>query len=198
MRFDPVEEFENKIAEFYGSLYAVAVDCCTHGIELCLRYVNANSMLVPTHTYISIPFIAKKIGIELEWKEENWVDYYYVTENIIDAAVLWKKNSYIPGTHMCISFQYRKHLSLGRGGAILTDNKEAATQLKKMSHDGRLPNVPWGEQNVNSVGYHYYMTPETAQLGLEKLHHAIDTAPKQWKISDWPNLRNMDIFKNEK
>ena len=38
-----------------------------------------------------------------------------------------------------------------------------------MSYDGRLPDVPWREQNISSVGYHYYMTPETAQLGLEKL-----------------------------
>ena len=45
-----------------------------------------------------------KYGIELKWKEEKWVDYYYITENIIDAAVLWKKDSYISGTFMCISF----------------------------------------------------------------------------------------------
>jgi len=56
---------------------------------------------------------------------------YYVTDAVIDAAVLWKKDSYIPGTFMSLSFQYQKHLSLGRGGMILTDNKEAAIQLKK-------------------------------------------------------------------
>ena len=39
MNFDVVKEFENKIAEFYGSPYAVAVDCCTHGVELCFRYI---------------------------------------------------------------------------------------------------------------------------------------------------------------
>lgn len=41
------------------------------------------------------------------------------------------KNSYIPNTYMCLSFQFQKHLSLGRGGMILLDNKEDAIILKK-------------------------------------------------------------------
>ena len=136
------------------------------------------------------------MGIELKWKDENWIDYYYLTYNVIDAAVLFKPNSYIPNTFMSLSFQYKKHLNLGRGGMILTDNKKAALELKKMSYDGRLPDILWREQNINTIGYHYYMTPETAQLGLEKLPNAIKTSPTQWSINDWPDLtQQMDIFK---
>ena len=40
MNFETVTNFEKKIAEFCGSPFAVAVDSCTHGIELCLRYNN--------------------------------------------------------------------------------------------------------------------------------------------------------------
>ena len=40
MSFKTVKEFENKVAEFFGAPYAVAVDSCTHGIELSLRYKN--------------------------------------------------------------------------------------------------------------------------------------------------------------
>ena len=125
---------------------------------------------------------------------EDWKDYYYITNNIIDAAVLWKKNSYLPTTFMCISFQFQKHLSLGRGGIILTDNREASIQLKKMSYDGRLPNVPWRDQDIDTLGYHYYMTPETAQLGLDKFDLAVQTPPRQWNINDWPDLTKMKIF----
>lgn len=196
MSFEVVKEFENKIAEFYGSPYAVAVDCCTHGVELCLRYKKIKKMTVPVHTYISIPLLSKKLNIELEWKEEDWQDYYYIGDtNIIDAAVLWKKNSYIENTFMCVSFQFRKHLSLGRGGVILCDNLEDYRTLKKMSYDGREPDVPWADQNISTLGYHYYMTPETAKQGLKKLPEAINTEPKIWKLSDWPDLRNMEIFK---
>lgn len=195
--FEVVTKFENQVAEFFGAPYAVAFDSCTHGVEVCLRYVNTTKINVPKRTYLSIPFLANKLGIELEWREEDWQDYYYLTDNIIDAAVLWKPNSYIPGTFMGISFQFQKHLSLGRGGIILTDNKEAALQLKKMSYDGRIPNTPWRDQNIDTIGYHYYMTPETAQNGLDKLPKAIETTPRQWVVTDWPDLTEMNIFKNK-
>jgi dTDP-4-amino-4,6-dideoxygalactose transaminase len=197
MNFNTVTEFENQIAEFFGAPYAVAVDACTHGVELCLRYTNADSISVPKNTYLSIPFLFHKLNIELKWRKEDWKDYYYVTDNVVDAAVLWKRNSYVPGTFMSLSFQYQKHLSLGRGGMILTDNKEAAIQLKKMSYDGRLPNIPWRDQDIATIGYHYYMTPETALLGLDKLPAAIKATPRQWSVNDWPDLTQMIIFKQK-
>ena len=197
MSFNKIKEFENRIAEFFNAPYAVAVDCCTHGIELCLRHQNISYINVPKRTYISIPFLAKKLGIQLNWKDENWENYYYLTEHftpIIDAAVLWKKDSYIPGTFMCVSFQFRKHLALRRGGIILCDNEEDAIKLKKMSYDGRHPDIPWREQNIETMGYHYYMTPETAELGLKKLPRAINDKPIQWTINDWPDVSKMKVF----
>ena len=196
LNFDVISDFEKEVANFFGAPYAVAVDCCTHGVELCLRYTEADMISVPKNTYISIPFLADKLNIYLEWRQKDWKDYYYLTPSVIDAAVLWKKDSYIPGTFMSVSFQFRKHLSLGRGGIILLDDKEAAKELKKMSYDGRLPNIPWRDQDIELVGYHYYMTPETANLGLQKLPKAISTPPKQWTISDWPDLTKMRVFKN--
>ena len=197
MSFEIISEFEKSIAEFFGSPYAVAVDSCTHGIELCLRYTKETKINVPKRTYLSVPFLAEKMGLEREWRDENWEDYYtlnYGDKRIIDAAVLWRKDSYILNTFMCISFQYQKHLSLGRGGIILLDNEEDFITLKKMSYDGRIPNIPWREQNIDTIGYHYYMTPETAKLGLEKLKHAIDTPPRKWLVTDWPDLTKMEIF----
>jgi dTDP-4-amino-4,6-dideoxygalactose transaminase len=198
MSFDIVTKFENRIAEFFGSKYAIAVDSCTHGIELALRYQNEKKISVPKRTYLSVPFLAEKLNIEREWRDDDWEDYYwlnYSDKKIIDAAVLWKKNSYIDNTFMCVSFQYQKHLSLGRGGVILLDNENDAHILKKMSYDGRLPNIPWRNQNIDCIGYHYYMTPETAQLGLDKLDEAILTEPRKWKTTDWLDLTKMEIFK---
>ena len=196
MSFEVITKFEKEIAEFYGVPHAVAVDCCTHAIELCLRQQEVKHYTVPKNTYISVPFLANKLHIDFEFRDEDWQDFYYLGgTNIIDAAVLWKKDSYIPNTFMCVSFQFRKHLSLGRGGVILTDNAEAALVLKRMSYDGRLPDIPWRNQNIDLMGYHYYMTPETAQRGLIKLREAINTPPRQWTVSDWPDLTQMEIFK---
>lgn len=196
MSFNIVKEFEEKIAKFYGSPYAVAVDSCTHGIELCARYRDIKKISVPKRTYISVPFLANKMDIDLEWRDEEWRDYYTVNEdyNIIDAAVLWKKGSYVPNSYMCLSFQFQKHLGLGRGGMILCDSLPDALKLKKMSYDGRLPDIPWREQDIDTVGYHYYMTPETAQLGLDKLEQAINSTPRQWVVTDWPDLSKMSVF----
>ena len=87
MSFEVVKEFESKIADFYGAPYAVSVDCCTHAIELCLRYLDVSYIEVPKHTYISVPLLSKKLGIELKWTDEEWVDYYLIGgTNIIDSA----------------------------------------------------------------------------------------------------------------
>lgn len=192
--FNTVTEFENKVASFFGAPYGVAVDSCTHGLELCLRYTKATAIQVPKHTYVSVPMLANKLRLKLYWGIYDWVNCYGITYNIIDAAVLWKKDSYIPGTFMCLSFQYQKHLNLGRGGMILTDNESSAHFLKKTSYDGRLPNIPWRDQDIATFGFHYYMTPEIAKLGLEKLQKAIDTPPRQWTTSDWPDVSKFKVF----
>tara|TARA_B100001094_G_C18117425_1_gene764845 strand:+ start:866 stop:1459 length:594 start_codon:yes stop_codon:yes gene_type:complete len=195
MSFQVIADFEKEVSSFFGAPYAVAVDCCTHGLELCLRHSKAETIRVPKNTYLSVPMLADKLNINLEWKDEKWQNYYYLTNNIIDAAVLWERDSYIPGTYMCVSFQFRKHLSLGRGGVILFDKKSDFDTLKRMSYDGRSPDESWSTQNIKSIGYHYYMTPETAELGLKKLPSAISTKPKLWVHTDWPDLTTMDVFR---
>ena len=69
--------------------------------------------------------------------------------------------------------------------------------MKKMSYDGRIPDTSWREQNIDTVGYHYYMTPETAQLGLDKLPQAMATEPKRLTWQDYLDLTLNDVFKND-
>jgi hypothetical protein len=192
--WNTVTEFENKIAEFCGAPYAVAVDSCTHGLELCLRLQGLPFIDVPNKTYLSVPMLANKLNLELRWFNIQWSNLYYLTNRVIDAAVYWECGGYRDLTFMCLSFQYQKHLSLGRGGMILCPDKESYWQLKKMSYDGRLPGIPWREQDIDTMGYHYYMTPETAQLGLDKLQAAIDTQPRIWSHEDYPDLTKMKIW----
>jgi hypothetical protein len=196
--FDLVNNFENKIAEYFGSKYAVAVDCCTHALELCLRLQQINNTKIPRRTYLSVPMTLEKLNVAWGWNDLNWKEYYYLDEtNIIDAAVLWRENSYIPGTMMCLSFQFKKHLNLGRGGMILLDDLTDYEKLIKMSYDGRTRDKPWAEQQVDTLGYHYYMTPETAQLGLEKLETAKISPAKIWNQDCYPDISKLPIFRNK-
>jgi hypothetical protein len=194
-----VTEFENKIAEFFGAPYAVATDSCTHAVELCLRLLDPAELVIPAHTYLSIPMTAMKLGIPFEWRAKSgWQKWYRLgNTSVIDAATFWKEDGYIPFSYMCLSFQYKKHLSLGRGGAILTDSLESAEVLRKMVYDGRTRDLPWADQNIDTIGYHYYMTPETAELGLSKLRTAINTPPRIWSWQDYPDLRTMKVFNGQ-
>ena len=196
MSWKVVHDFESLICNWFGAKYGVAVDSCTHGIELCLRLKGVKKISIPKRTYLSIPFLSHKLGLPLEWRDESWEDYYEISNSgIYDAAVLWKEMSYLPDTMMCLSFQFQKHLSLGRGGMILLDDDDSAKQLSKMVYDGRTPNVPWRVQNIDTIGYHYYMTPETAQMGIKKFQDAIHTEPRKWVLEDWPDLTKMEVFK---
>ena len=197
MGFEVVTKFEDKVASFFGAPYAIATDSCTHAVELCLRYEQPYEVTFPTHTYPSIPFLRSKLGLRWTWKEEEWVDYYQIgNTNVYDAAVLWKMGGYMPGTHMCLSFQFQKHLKIGRGGMILTDDKAAYELMSEMVYDGRNSrDIPWRDQNIKTVGYHYYMTPEAAQIGLDKFEQAVLDTPKIWTDLDYPDLRTMDVFK---
>lgn len=192
---ETIQKFEKAIAEFYGARYAVATDCCTHAIELALRYTQANNVTCPSQTNISIPLTFIKLGLKWQFVDELWQDHYTIgNTNIVDAAVYWKENGYIPGTFMCLSFQFKKHLNLIRGGAILFDDPTHYDILKKMSYDGRSPDQEWRLQNIDTMGYHYYMPPETAQLGLDKLPDAIARLPKKIDYSEYPYLPNMKVF----
>lgn len=194
--FEIVDKFESQIAEFFGAPYAVATDCCTHAIELCLRYKDIKRVTVPKHTYLSIPMTLEKLNLDWGFNDDKWSNYYDLKgTNIIDAAVHWKEDSYIPNTFMCLSFQFKKHLSLGRGGIILCESALDRAELIKMSYDGRHRNAPWSEQTVFQMGYHYYMTPETAQLGLDKLPEAVKTTAKKWSWKNYPNLSTLEVFK---
>ena len=199
-----VIEFEKLISSYYNSPYAIAVDCCTHALELCLRrakrYIpnepDYTILDCPNRTYVSVPMTYEKLNLEWTFTDREWKDYYYLgNTNIIDAAVYWKRNGYISGTMMCLSFQYKKHLNVGRGGMILLDNVDEYNVLRKMRYDGRDDDRPWAEQDISTIGYHYYMTPETAQLGIKRFYEVVDVDPRCWSSADYPDLTKMSVFK---
>ena len=76
MGFEIIKKFEDKIADFFGSKFAVAVDSCTHGIELCFKHTKETKINVPKRTYLSVPFLAEKMNLQRKWRDEEWEDYY--------------------------------------------------------------------------------------------------------------------------
>jgi dTDP-4-amino-4,6-dideoxygalactose transaminase len=192
MNFEKITKFESALAKFTGAPYAVMTDCCTHAIELCLRYDNIQRVQFPAHTYLSIPMTMHKLGITYNYNDKLWTgEYQFIGTRVWDSARLLKQDMYRPGQLQCLSFGYGKPLDIGRGGAVLTDDIEVYDTLKHQCYDGRdLTVSPWEQQKIFKVGYHYKPTIEEAVKGLELLPN-VDQEPK---YKEYPDLRNITII----
>lgn len=190
--FDIITEFEEELASYTGAKYAVMTDCCTHALELSFLATGYKKTAFTPFTYISIPMMLQKIGVEYEYNNiTSWHgEYYFWHTNIWDSARALYPNMYKDGQIQCLSFGHDKPMTLGRGGAILLDDRELYKQLKLMCYDGRdLSISPWEQQKEFVMGYHYKPTPEEAQDGLNMLG-SHNTQPI---FKKYPDLRQLTI-----
>ena len=174
--WDIVDYFEKKISSYVGSKFGVAVDCCTHGIFLSLKYLKSkDTLIIPENTYISIPNVINMAGYKFKFEKIQWDGDYQINPlPIIDSACKFTKKMYKQNTLTCLSFHHRKQIPIGRGGMILTDDKAAYEWLKMARYDGRHLDKKYDEDNFEILGYHMYMTPEQACIGLEKFEEFND------------------------
>jgi len=193
MGFEKIAEFESALTKFTGAPYAVMTDCCTHALELCLRFDRVKRCSIPAHTYLSVPMTLYKLDIAFDYTDIEWLGEYQLTgTRVWDSARLLKQGMYRAGMLQCLSFGYDKPLSIGRGGAVLTDDVEVYNTLNQQRSDGRdLTVSPWEHQKIFRVGYHYRPTIEEAVTALELLPN-IDQEPKP---KQYPNLREIIIIK---
>jgi dTDP-4-amino-4,6-dideoxygalactose transaminase len=192
--FEKIKQFEDALAEFTGAPYAVMTDCCTHAIELCLRHDRVKEVVMTPYTYLSIAMTMHKLGIKYYYKEEEWTGEYRLHgTRIWDSARRLEKNMYRPGQIQCLSFGHDKPLHIGRGGAILLDDKAAYDAIIRMRYDGRDLNIkPWIEQREFRVGYHYKPTPEEAIQGIAMLEGLKEHCPPPRQVN-YPDLRTITI-----
>lgn len=191
MSFDPIFQFERALAEYTGAPYAVMTDCCTHAIELCMRFDRVKNTKFSAYTYLSIPMLMHKIGVRYTMTDQQWLgEYQFEWTRIWDSARRLERGMYRPGQLQCLSFGRTKPLQIGRGGAILTDDVEVYDQLSQQRYDGRdLSVIPWQNQQVFKVGYHYKPTTEEAELGLKLL----PTVNEKPKYVEYPDCREITI-----
>ena len=195
--FDKIYKFEQELAEFVGAPYAIMTDCCTHAIELCLRYDRVRECQFTPYTYLSIPMTMHKLGIEyqyLDQEKQQWSgEYQFINTRIWDSARRLEPAMYRPGAMQCVSFGHDKPLHIGRGGAIILDDKTAYDTIICMRYDGRDLNIrPWITQREFRVGYHYKPTPEEAMQGLALLQGLKEHCPATRWVN-YPDLRTIYI-----
>lgn len=196
--FDEILQFEKLLAQKTGAPYAIMTDCCTHAIELCLRYDQIRECTFTPYTYLSIPMLMHKLGIRYEYypdslpHRQQWTgEYKFELTRIWDSARRLEDGMYRPGQMQCLSFGHNKPLQIGHGGAILLDDEVAYHTILRQRYDGRdLTVTPWHSQQVFEVGYHYRPAIEDARIGLEKLYFA-GQPPKH---HEYPDLRDITII----
>jgi dTDP-4-amino-4,6-dideoxygalactose transaminase len=93
---------------------------------------------------------------------------------------------------MCLSFHIKKHIKIGKGGMILTDNLQSYEWFKKARYEGRSE-VKYIDDNIKSFGWNMYMTPMEAALGL--MHMQNIPQHNEDLPEDYKDLTNNDIFK---
>lgn len=178
--FRVVEMFEEAVAEFAGSKYGVATDSCTTAIFLSLLWqpVDGRWVSTPAKTYISVPNAIKRAGGRVQFLDEDWTGAYRLGgTSVIDSALRMQRGMYAGGQH-CVSFHLRKHIKIGRGGMVLTDDARANDWLRKMRFDGRDGRVPFmQDREINEHGFNAYMLPEQAARGLQLLEALPDDSP---------------------
>lgn len=199
--WENIDFFEKIVAEYAGSRYAVATDSCTNSIFLCLKYLESINIekipvRVPVCTYPSIPMAVNHAGFEVDFRNVKWEGIYKLDPYpIYDGAVRFTKDMYEGGLH-CLSFHIKKHIPIGRGGMILTDDKLAVEWLRRARYDGRHSPFWKDVRDIKFFGWHMYMTPDQAAKGIE-LFYRLDEVNRDlatWKDYDI-DLSSLEAFK---
>ena len=166
--WDVVDVFEKKLASYGGSKYAVAVDSCTDAMFLCLKYLNAEGIVeVPKRTYVSVPCTINHAGCSVKFVNKEWSGAYRLDPfPVYDAATRMRKNMYVKDSYYCLSFHRRKHIPIGKGGMILTDNEDAYNWFKIARYEGRHMDRLYKDDYFEVVGWNMYLPPEQAAKGL--------------------------------
>jgi dTDP-4-amino-4,6-dideoxygalactose transaminase len=200
--YNVVHQLETVLSEYAGSKYCVAVESGSAAILLSLFWIrekrgSLGTVTIPKHTYPSIPCSIIFMGGKVRFSDEKWEGVYTLYPHpIVDGALRFKKGMYEPGTFHMLSFHVRKHIPVGRGGAILLDDEEAYEWLKRARFDGRRP-VPLDQDHFEQLGFNMYMEPANAARAIQLIQAIGDRELEDLKVSEqgYPNLDLFPIYK---
>ena len=178
--YQVTKDLEQGLSEYTGAPYVVCVNSCTAALMLSCEFNKPKSLqewcdlrvIVPSHTYCSVPMAVKHTGLNLKFVDYGWRGYYQLSPlPVYDCARRFTSGMYSAGQFQCVSFATTKILGIEQGGAILHDNPQADTWFRKMRFDGRTEGVDPSEDTFDVVGHHCIMLPSIAAQLLLKLHH---------------------------
>lgn len=198
-----VKQFEEEIAAYTGAPYAVSVDSCTNALFLCLKFtqggidLDGECVIIPSKTYLSVPMSIIHSGyIPIFDKRISWSGEYRLEPYpILDSAKRLTSGMYRSGMFQCLSFHAKKHLAIGKGGMILTDDHHAVEWFKKARYEGRSEKF-YKDDQIDMLGWNMYMTPEQAARGLVLLQQLPLDNPDIPEVGGgYRDLTEFNVFK---
>jgi dTDP-4-amino-4,6-dideoxygalactose transaminase len=166
--------FEEEIAKYTGAPYCVCVDNQSNALFMALKYegIEGKAITIPSHTYPSVPceiiFAGGKVSFEDSPKMLKGA-YQLKPTKVWDSALRFTGDMYLPNTFMCLSFTGQwKHLRIGKGGAILTDDYTAYLWFKRFRYSGRRE-CSYHDDNLDMLGKNYYLCHVLASIGLQQI-----------------------------
>jgi len=192
--WDVVELFEKKVSDYAGSKYAISTDNCTDAIFLCLKYfTHKRTVTIPKKTYLSVPQTIIHAGNSVLFDEVEWSGVYQLKPySIWDGATRFKKDMYKGGYH-CLSFHIKKHIPIGKGGMILTDDIKFRDWARMARYEGRNYKVKYEDDKPTMIGWNMYMYPEQAALGC-MLFDEYEEQSDCGASHSYYDLSELDIF----
>jgi dTDP-4-amino-4,6-dideoxygalactose transaminase len=204
------EEFEEKLADYTGARFAVTLDNMSNGLFLSLYYEHVvknrteDVIKIPSRTYPSVPCEIIHAGLKVKFELVKGTTikgaYQLKGSNVWDSALSFTADMYRPNTHMCVSFTGPyKHFKLSKGGAILTDDVDAYRWFKRARYSGRRE-VSYHEDNLDMLGWNFYMMPELAARGLLLMGQFYEIGTGNKKNNEdlelpYPDLSKFEIYK---
>ena len=199
--WDWVTNFENEIASYCRSKYAIACDSNSNAIRLVLHYLDMQKeeIVIPARTYVSVPNQIVLSGNIPVFDDYEWDGMYkFGNVPIVDAATAFYEDMYDGENYMILSFHIKKILNIGTGGIILTNDDEFNEWARPMIYDGRDKTKLYKDDDFQCIGWHMYMSPEQAKKGLEIFHSDKIKSFNPHCGGSWmyKDLREQKIYKN--
>lgn len=195
--FDVVDMFEREVSKFAGCKYGIAVDNCTDGLFLALKYVDyKGTITIPCRNYCSPPMSIIQAGCKIKFEDIEWSGVYQLKPtNVYDGATRWTEGMFeAEDGYQVVSFQIKKRIPIGKGGMILTNDKKAYEWFKMMRYEGRNTDVPYVKDILQGIGYNMYMLPEDAARGLILMNKIPRQNDDTGGSNNYTDLREQRIF----
>lgn len=192
-----IEKFEERICEYTGAEYAVAVSSCTAAVHtLCYFFKDIfrkNPVKTSPNSFVATTNAIRACNVEVSFEDityrnyavDKFIDvnvdfagYYSKGGRIIDSAHSFSRNMPMNCHARALSFHAIKNITTaGEGGAIITNYPQIAEFARSFRAVGRKSELPW------TFGLNYRMTHVQAAMGISQI-----------KIADYKREIKLKLF----